>query len=199
MAYCCTGGSRSVTELAGLMSQNFVLLIYQNTCPHRLCFRRFNIFQFFDMMHSTRSYFESTNDAFRKAQYYSEKNCWSNSRWKKQSCVCMSLDLKALASWQHFTIALHVHTHVLWRYWGALSQLTVMAHNSLMPYSCKWERILMWTTLVFPPNLFCLWRETFCWNNPMGEHREVERGFVLMGVFIILDDFYHSTFRMRNS
>lgn len=33
----------------------------------------------------------------------------------------------------------------------------------------------------------------------MGAQREVERGFVLMGVFIILDDFYHSTFRMRNS
>lgn len=79
----------------------------------------------------------------------------------EETCVCMSLELKALASWQHFTIALHVHTHVLWRFWGALSQLTVMAHNSLMPYSCKWERILMWTTLVFPPNLFCLWRETF--------------------------------------
>lgn len=123
-------------------------------------------FLFFDLMHSTRSDFESTNEALRKARYYREKNCWPNSTWKKQPWVCMPLDLKALASWQHFTIALNVHTSVLLPHWGALSSLTVMAHNSLMPYFSKSEKKLMWIILVFPPNLSCLLRGIFVGTIP---------------------------------
>lgn len=121
-------------------------------------------------------------DAWYKVRFWehkwgsqeSWKNCWPNSTWKKQPWVCMPLDLKALASWQHFTTALNAHTSVLLPHWGALSPLTVMAHNSLMPYFSKWETILMWIILVFPPkSILFIEGDFFCRNYPKGGSREV--------------------------